>query len=195
MKHRLQTDIAFRDVTLIVLFGFISIVVLLLPHLKTAEEIEAGEKPPGNLTVMITWPAGWDTDVDLWVLAPGDRPVGYSNRGGIVFDLLRDDRGNIFDDYALNYEYAFTRGVPAGEYVINLHLFGNPQGEYPVPVTVEVSLSQEKPARTVQTLLIADQPILLQKPGEEITVFRFRMTSDGRMVPGSVNTIPKGLRT
>jgi hypothetical protein len=195
MKHRVQTDIAFRDVTLIVLFGFISIVVLLLPHLKTAEEIEAGEKPPGNLTVMITWPVGWDTDVDLWVLAPGDRPVGYSNRGGIVFDLLRDDRGNIFDNYALNYEYAFTRGVPPGEYVVNLHLFGNPEGEYPVPVTVEVSLSQETPSRTVQTLLIVDEPVLLKETGEEVTVFRFRMTKDGRLVPGSVNTIPKALRT
>ena len=195
MKHRPEPGIAFRDVTLIVLFGFISIVVLLLPHIKQAEEVEAGEKPPGNLTVMITWPANWDTDVDLWVLAPGDRPVGYSNRGGIVFDLLRDDRGNIFDEYALNYEYAFTRGVPEGEYVVNLHLFGNPQGAYPVPVTVEVSLSKEDPTRTVRTLLIADRPILLQKTGDEITVFRFRMTKDGRIVPGSVNAIPLPLRT
>jgi len=195
MKQKPQPDIAFRDVTLIVLFGFIAIVVLLLPHLKQAEEEESGKKPPGNLTVMITWPAGWDTDVDLWVLAPGDKPVGYSNRGGIVFDLLRDDRGNILDEYALNYEYAFTRGVPAGEYVINLHLFGNAQGTYPVPVSVEVSLSVEDASRTVRTLLIVDEPVLLQRIGEEITVFRFRMNADGRIVPGSVNTIPKDLRT
>jgi len=31
--------------------------------------------------------------VDLWVQAPGDVPVGYSNKSGGVLNLLRDDLG------------------------------------------------------------------------------------------------------
>ena len=32
-----------------------------------------------------------DVDIDLWVKAPDDIPVGYSNQGGLFFNLLRDD--------------------------------------------------------------------------------------------------------
>ena len=34
---------------------------------------------------------------DLWVQAPGDVPVGYSNKSGGVFNLLRDDLGKAKD--------------------------------------------------------------------------------------------------
>ena len=34
---------------------------------------------------------------DLWVQAPGDLPIGYSNKSGGVFNLLRDDLGKAKD--------------------------------------------------------------------------------------------------
>jgi hypothetical protein len=34
---------------------------------------------------------------DLWIQAPGDVPVGYSNKSGGVFNLLRDDLGKAKD--------------------------------------------------------------------------------------------------
>jgi hypothetical protein len=34
---------------------------------------------------------------DLGVQAPGDVPVGYSNKSGGVFNLLRDDLGKVMD--------------------------------------------------------------------------------------------------
>ena len=115
----------FRDVIMLALLGFVAIVVLLLPHLNPPVKAEESAVPPGNVIVEVRWPDEVDADVDLWVEAPSDVPVGYSNLGGLVFDLLRDDRGHDTDVSALNYEVAYSRGAPAGEYTVNLHLYSN----------------------------------------------------------------------
>ena len=75
--------------------------------------------------VEANWPPELDSDVDLWVQAPGDVPVGYSNKGGAVFNLLRDDLGQQLDLSGLNYETAYSRGIVPGEYTVNLHLYRN----------------------------------------------------------------------
>lgn len=66
--------------------------------------------------------------------------MGYSNKDGRVFNLLRDDLGHVSDPLGINYENAFSRGAPAGEYTVNVHLYGNRAGVYPVPVTIAVSV-------------------------------------------------------
>ena len=52
---------------------------------------------PGNVIIEAQWADKLDADVDLWVQAPGDVPVGYSNKSGAVFNLLRDDLGRAHD--------------------------------------------------------------------------------------------------
>ena len=100
-----ESGTVFRDVIMLALAGFIAMVLLLLPHLdppgKAAEE---NTQPPGNVIVEARWPDELDSDVDLWVQAPGDIPVGYSNKGGAIFNLLRDDLGNRVDATGLNHE-------------------------------------------------------------------------------------------
>jgi hypothetical protein len=79
-----ETGTVFRDVIMLALAGFVAMVILLLPHLnppgKAAQE---NTQPPGNVIVEVRWPDDIDCDVDLWVEAPGDIPVGYSNKGGV----------------------------------------------------------------------------------------------------------------
>jgi hypothetical protein len=183
----------FRDVVMLALAGFVALVVLLLPHLnppgaKTAKDAT----PPGNVIVEVRWPDEIDADVDLWVQAPGDVPVGYSNKGGAVFNLLRDDLGNRVDVTGLNYETSYSRGIHAGEYTVNLHLYRNPSGTYPVPVTVVTSVkgSTEQSARQ---LLASEVPLATE--GEEMTVYRFQLSDNGQLVPGSVHSLLKPLRT
>jgi hypothetical protein len=95
----------FRDVIMLALAGFVAMVVLLLPHLNPPGKAEEDHTaPPGNVIVEVTWPDAVDADIDLWVEAPGDRPVGYSNKGGAIFNLLRDDLGKRADVTGLNYE-------------------------------------------------------------------------------------------
>ena len=183
----------FRDVVMLALVGFVAIVVMLLPHLnppgaKTADNMT----PPGNVIVEIRWPDEIDADVDLWVQAPGDVPVGYSNKGGAVFNLLRDDLGNRVDVTGLNYETSYSRGIQPGEYTVNLHLYRNPSGVFPVPVTVVTSVKRNA-NDTARQLLASD--VLLVGEGEEVTVYRFDLSEEGNLLAGSVHSLHKALRT
>ncbi len=185
--------IVFRDVIMLALLGFVTSVVLLLPHVNPppTEAKEAGQTP-GDMIVEIRWPDELDTDVDLWVEAPGDRPVGYSNRGGLVFNLLRDDLGHSNDLSNLNYEFAYTRGAPAGEYTVNVHLYRNMSKMEHIPVSVVVSLRNEQ---TRSTHVIASENVLLTRVGQEKTVVRFALAENGYLVPGSTSYIFKPLRS
>ncbi len=181
----------FRDVIMLALLGFVAIVVLLLPHLNPPVKADESAAPPGNLIVEVRWPDEVDADVDLWVEAPSDAPVGYSNLGGLVFDLLRDDRGHDSDVSALNYEVAYSRGAPAGEYSVNLHLYSNNKGDLPVSAQVTVSV-RANAGRTIRR--IAFREVELTHVGEELTVLRFSLAEGGFLVPGSVHQLPKLLR-
>jgi hypothetical protein len=124
-----DAGIVFRDLITLALCGFVVCVVLIMPHInppvtKTAQDTD----PPGNVIVEVRWPDELDSDVDLWVEAPGDVPVGYSNKGGVIFNLLRDDLGKRADATGMNYEVSYSRGIAAGEYTVNVHLYRNTAG-------------------------------------------------------------------
>jgi len=183
----------FRDVIMLALAGFVAMVLLLLPHLNPpGEAAKENTQPPGNVIVEVRWPDELDSDVDLWVEAPGDVPVGYSNKGGVIFNLLRDDLGKRADATGMNYEVSYSRGIPAGEYTVNVHLYRNTAGVYPIPVTVVTSV--KKSSKESARQLLASH-IELTREGEELTVYRFRLSEDGDLVPGSVHSLQRKLRT
>jgi hypothetical protein len=182
----------FRDVVMLALVGFVALVVMLLPHLnppgaKSADDVI----PPGNVIVEVRWPDEIDADIDLWVQAPGDVPVGYSNKGGAMFNLLRDDLGRPADVTELNYETAYSRGILPGEYTVNLHLYRSPSKALPIQATVVTSVKDGE--QTTRQLL--SSKVRLVKEGEELTVFRFELSDDGHVVAGSVHSLFKPLRS
>ena len=181
----------FRDVIMLALLGFAAFVIMLLPHLNPPTTDAAAAEPPGNVLVEVRWADEVDADVDLWVEAPGDRPVGYSNKSGRLFNLLRDDLGHSNDATALNYEVAFSRGVRPGPYTVNLHLYRNRSGGLPIEATVVVRVKSDNdgPLR-----LVSEKQITLTSVGQELTVVRFDLDSRGRLVPNSVHTLPRALR-
>src|SRR5438132_1455306 len=118
-----ETLTVWLDTALLMLGGFVLMTVLMMtvmnPPARSSET--GGLKPPGNVMVEIKWPDKVNADVDLWVEAPGERPVGYSNKSGRVFNLLRDDLGEdcaIANTIVCNYEIAYSRGHPPGEYIV-----------------------------------------------------------------------------
>lgn len=170
--------------TIFVDFLFLALLAILLLVNPPTEADTA--TPPGNLSVAIAWPEG-DTDVDLWLSGPGQsKPTGYSNRGGATWNLLRDDLGLAGDTMPLNFENAYSRGLPAGEYIINVHGF-RLNGE--VPVSVEV---RKGTVGQTQKLLFRETVNL--PPRQEKTAIRFRLDGDGAVVPGSVNRVHEPLR-
>jgi hypothetical protein len=182
----------FRDVIMLALAGFVAMVILLLPPLNPPGEMAAeSAEPPGNVIVEVRWPDELDSDVDLWFEAPGDVPVGYSNKGGAIFNLLRDDLGRRRDATELNYEVSYSRGIPPGEYTVNVHLYRNTGGVLPIPVTVVTSVKKSPTERARQLLA---SKIELGREGAEVTVYRFRLSDDGNLVPGSVHSLQRELR-
>ena len=182
----------FRDLMMLALLGFIAVVLLLLPHVNPEATAKQSAAPPGNVIIEARWPDALNVDVDLWVEAPGDRPVGYSNKYGAIFNLLRDDFGHRGDATALNYEVAYSRGVPAGEYTVNLHLYRNYSAALPVPVTMSASVKAAG-AESARQLVVID--IALRREGDEITVVRFQLDGDGSLVADSVHSLPRPLRS
>lgn len=183
----------FRDLLMIMLLGFVFIIVAMIPHLNPPAS-NSNAEPPGNVVVHITWPSG-DTDVDLWTYGPGEvRPVGYSNQGGLLWNLLRDDLGDSPDATPLNYENAYTRGITPGEYIVNVHCYRCPVT--PVPVDVEVSVKRLNAVAAKQGMIIlATTRAVLHSTGEELTAIRFKLTADGKLVPGSMNHVFRPLRS
>jgi hypothetical protein len=183
----------FRDVILLALAGFVFITVLLLPHINPkAKDGEGSTDPPGNVIAEMRWDDKLRTDVDLWVQAPGDIPVGYSNKSGLIFNLLRDDLGSHADPTEVNFETSFSRGIPPGEYTVNVHLFRNLENTYPINVRVVVRVKTDNEAGARP---IAATTVRLDREGQELTAFRFRLTEKGELVPNSMNSVFKPLRS
>lgn len=179
----------FRDFTLLMVLGFVAMVVWLLPHVNPPAQ-NADAVPPGNVVVAITWPPG-DTDIDLWITGPGELvPVDYSNKGGLLFNLLRDDLGDKPDATPLNYENAYSRGVVAGEYVVNVHCYRCPV--LPQRIDVEISINTGENSKGVKP--VATTAVELRTNGEERTALRFRLDAKGNLEPDSMNNVFRQLR-
>ena len=76
-----ESNVVFRDLILLTLTGFMSMVILLMPFIQPPTETENSSVPPENVIVELFWDNDRDVDIDLWVKAPEDIPVGYSNQG------------------------------------------------------------------------------------------------------------------
>ncbi len=191
-----DSDVVFRDVITLALLGFIALVIIMLPHINPPEKKRTEQETvaPGNVMIEARWGDDIDADVDLWVKGPQDRPVGYSNLAGDVFNLLRDDIGFRNDASRLNYENAYSRGIVAGEYSVNLHMYYNRADTWPVPVTVLVStVKPTGTTRSTRQILVSD--VELEQMGEELTVFSFHLDEEGELVEGSVSSAPRKMVT
>ena len=188
--------IAYRDLMTLLFGGFAFMLAVAVPFLadaKKAMEVQAGMRPPGNVIVDARWADNSKDDIDLWVQAPGDVPVGYSNKGGLIFNLLRDDLGTQNPPgVSLRMETAVSRGVPPGEYTVNLHFYRSREARTPVPVTVAVRCKANDNARMVD---VADRTVELHREGEELTAFRFRLDDQCKLEPNSLTTLNKPLRS
>ena len=180
-----EGSVIFRDVILLALTGFIFMVVLLLPFVNPPTENENNTDPPGNVIIELFWDNNRDVDIDLWVKAPEDIPVGYSNKGGLFFNLLRDDLGKYKDNSPINYEVSYSRGISEGTYIANLHLYREDKRPFqPIDVKLVVSVVDPDTNQRKQILLSNKE---LSKVGEELTIFQFVLDKKGKLDKNSIN--------
>jgi hypothetical protein len=184
-------NVSFRDMLFLLVFAYLVIGAVALAHVRKKTEDVTGTTPPGSLIVDIHWDDEIDADVNLSVQAPGDVPVGYSNKSGIIFNLLRDDLGHSGEPVSMNYEIAYGRGLWPGEYTVNAHLYRSADGHYPVPVTAKVSVR----GSDGEVTNILRSVVQLDHVGQETTIYRFQLDDKGHLVQGSLNRLHKDLRS
>lgn len=186
-----RMNVSFRDMLFLLVFAYLVVGAVALAHVRKQQEEISGVTPPGAIIVDLQWDNNVDADVDLSVEAPGDVPVGYSNKAGMIFNLLRDDLGRSGDPNSMNYEVAYGRGRWAGEYTVNAHLYRSADHRFPVKVKARVQM--QTPEGQVRNL--TQSTIDLTYIGQESTVFRFRLDDKGELVDGSLNRLHKELRS
>tara|TARA_Y100000310_G_scaffold343589_1_gene451969 strand:- start:1082 stop:1639 length:558 start_codon:yes stop_codon:yes gene_type:complete len=160
------------------LMGFVVVTIILLAFIAEEKKKEADIQ--GDLMVEIFWEDGLRSDVDLWVVAPDGVAVGYSNAKGQIWNLLRDDRGDVRDLTNRNSEIAYSRGFVEGEYIVNVHLYS---ARDPLPIDVEVAVRIKK--SVVRD--IHYETVTLKFKSEEITAIRFTLDKDGNVVSKNKN--------
>ena len=180
-----ENDVVFRDVILLALTGFISMVILLIPFVNPPTEEESSSTPPGNVIVELFWDDKRDVDIDLWVQAPDDIPVGYSNKGGLFFNLLRDDLGIYKDNSPVNYEVSYSRGISDGVYIANVHLYREDKAPFQ-PIIAELLVSVVDPDSNKRKQILRSSK-KLEEIGKEITVFQFELDKKGKLNKNSIN--------
>jgi hypothetical protein len=186
--------VATRAYAVIAISMFAMVVAILAANVNppVVDSQKAEMKAPGDIVVHAVWPNG-NIDVDLWLSGPDEPiPVGYSNKGGLVWNLLRDDLGDSPDATPINYEDAFTRGMPPGEYVVNVQCFRCHLTELPMPVDVGVSIRKRTGTEGLENLVITK--VMMKVDGQEKTAVRFIVKPDGTVDPESVNNVYKKLR-
>lgn len=200
---------AYRDLLTALMVVFMALgllAVIASQKIKTIEGVQ-----PGQMFIQMTWKNGSTSDIDLWVLSPDDKPVGYLRSAGKNCDLLRDDLGAEMDITSHAIEMAVCRDPPPGEYIVNTHFYNlhlpNAGDHYieekakEVPMQVEVKILRTMPkdphtqgSPSTHLKLLFDKTVTLESPGEEITVVRFSLDDKGNVIPGSVNDLPHKIR-
>lgn len=171
-----------QDMLMAMLLGVVAVIIFVLPSINPPAEADP-QKQPGNLVASIAWPAG-PVDVDLWVSYANEPAVGYSHKSDKVWSLLRDDLGTANDPTPINMEYATTRGLPDGEYAVNVKCYGC-AGHVPVDLGVDVRLAEGG--------LVWSGPVALVADKQERTAIRFRVAA-GKVVQGSQSSVFKKMR-
>lgn len=182
-RQGLFAKVLFMDVILNMLVGVMAIVQLLKVETPPKEEKKASLETDGAYAIVATWPDAANDDVDLHVRDPSGKTVNYNTPMAELMHLEYDDRGELGDRtmtsvgevaVALNRERVILRGVIAGEYVVNVHMFAK-RARGPTPVTIELYRLKGEDAPVFR------RERVLTRHGEEATAFRFTLAADGAL--------------
>jgi hypothetical protein len=171
----------------VVLFKALQVIAFLffIALLAMKPEQDSGKiEKKAEFLITMTWPDQHPDDVDLYVQDPAGKLVWYNQKDSGLMVLERDDRG-VVNDFAyvnskkiplpIREELVSIRGLIAGEYTVNIHLYHHIASE-PVPVSVKIEKLNPK-------LQIVDyRTLTLDHTDQEKTVLRFTLAEDGSVV-------------
>ena len=184
--------IAAIDLLLNLLMLFVVISAIAMAKMNKADVGKSVEMK-AELIIETTWPDGSFADLDLWLLLPDGRQVGFNNKDVGVATLDRDDRGGYGDTYIaapggpvqvirVNKEVTTIRANLPGKYVVNVHYYHHfsaaeigAEETDPSPNPVTVKMTKLNP-RVVE---LVSRQLEVSKVGSQRTAFCFEMDAAG----------------
>ena len=130
--------------------------------------------------IAVEWPVGNNDDVDAYLEDPIGNLIYYQKKDAGLMHMDRDDLGRANDriktnegwiEYPENKELITIRGIIPGEYILNIHMFNKRDKG---PITVVITMTKLKPHS-----FVFRKTLILEKHGDEKTVARFTINSDG----------------
>jgi len=192
MKRNYHTNLSFLDLLFNTLLCFAALFVLSFVLINPSKK-EHNTKTKAEFMITVTWPQDLDDDVDMYVEDPQGNLVAFMRREEGLMHLDRDDLGHRNDivntpfgpiEHKDNREIVTVRGIIAGEYVVNVHMYMKRSEAKEIPVTIQ--LDKINPFSTITI-----KEVVLRITGNEETAFRFVLDNDGKVT--DVNTLKKSL--
>lgn len=181
MDQRFSSTLSFIDVlfnVLISLSALFLLVILIINPIKTDETARPDQAP---YIVTIRWQDYSNHDVDLW-MTDGKDICMFANRQTNGMSLDRDDLGP--DNTATmehfikeNEEFMSVRTLKPATYTAAVHYYRQRSETIEKPV-VKWALIKMSPTKQV----VASGTAFLESQGQEITLIRFQIGSDGQIV-------------
>lgn len=197
MRHKkFDFRTAYIDLLLNILTGIVFLFVLTTLMISTKKIEQEGLLKKAEYIATIEWPLNLDCDVDMWLLDPDGKKISFNNKDGGLVHLERDDvgfRSDVLDLFRLdeiekdiiNEESMVIRGVKAGEYIINVHLYAcrvKIEGSFipfqlairdPINVPVQFKLVRVNPYRIEHVANVT-----LTETWQEKNVVKFKMNEN-----------------
>jgi hypothetical protein len=168
--------------------------IISLASMNPKKTSEANIKTKAEFVIDVTWPDNSKDDVDTYVEDSQGNLVYFHRKEDGLMHLTRDDTGYGTDKMRTemgevfvsnnNKEEVFIRGIVPGEYVVNVHMYHKRD---PLPIEVVGKIDKLNPSKSV----VAMKKVVLYKSGQEETICRFVVGSDGKIM--DVYYLPKSL--
>ena len=192
------SQIAFIDLLFNTLVGFVFLFVLAFILINPVAK-KSNVEVIAEFIITTPWPDNSEDDIDTWVKDPAGNVVGFKQKDRGLMNLDRDDLGRSNDTVMLttgkkvtvrrNIEHVTIRGIIAGEYIVNIHLYRRaPRNEvldkdYYDQIPVVVNIEKLNPYGLVYL-----KKVFLIRKGEEKTIVRFTVNEDGDII--ELNELP-----
>jgi len=203
MSQRYGSNLSFNDLLFNALLGFVVLFVLALLLINPITK-KADIPSKAEIMFILEWDSESSDDLDTWILGPMmGMPVSFQNKTSGYMHLDRDDLGRQSDTIVvngvrtvikINREVVTMRGILAGDYYINIHVYNKRGGDAPTKYTVtlldvnpykEVYVMQGEVSRRGEIVKLPG--FTVNEEGEITDVF----TSD-KLLPGVRNQQTEG---
>jgi hypothetical protein len=181
-------------------FFLVCFVGLTILNITNREEVKTQEglKMDVQFMITMTWPDQSFDDVDMHLLLPDGKVVGYNNKDLGFAVLDRDDLG-AFNDVVKapdgsvkiieqNKEFISIRAIVPGRYVVNARVYSvhdsylDMTPKVKLPYEASFTLTSLNPTIKEEVT----RKVTLTERGKEVTAFSFTVTPDGKIA--DINT-------